>query len=564
MATTLAPTKLSTVPRDQVVPWTTIVVDIVAVAAVGVGLLLRLWLIFHLPTNSDMAVVGIIAQGGLQGHFTAFFSGQNYGGTAEAYLIAGAFFLFGQTGVVAEFVEAGLAALAAVLTWRIALRMVPRKLALLAGVLAWTTPAVAVRNSVRVFGFRGVTLACGLGLVLVAVRMLDGRQRIADFALLGGLAGIGWWSSPEIAYFAIPTALLVGAALLRSGGWRTWVTGGITALGAAFIGALPWVWANVESGLASLRKQPAAALPFSGRLSVFFRFALPMEVGLRRPDDGAWMLGSIAGPAFIVVMVVLIAALALCLARGGRTLAVAVGVLAFPILYAVSPASWAWQDGRYGGYIVPLLAIVVAVGCRESARWLGNRRGTTNLVMAGTVVIATVLAVAGLVGTVRQHESTYVKKWQNPDASTLSAIAKLRHAGVSAAYADYFVAYKLDFLSEGRLTVTTVGYDDDRSESINSAVHESAKQAWLFVPKNEASIDGTQFSAPTVIVGPDMVTQSEFIKKLDQLGDPYHVIDVGLLRAVIPQRSVTPYQARMPGVFLPWSGAGKANPSAHS
>jgi hypothetical protein len=228
---------------------------------------------------------------------------------------------------------------------------------------------------------------------------------------------------------------------------------------------------------------------------------------------------------------------------------VAVGVLAFPILYAISPASWAWQDGRYGGYVVPLLAIVVVVGCSESARWLGNRRATTDLVMAGTVVIAMALAVGGLAGIVRNDEAIYVKNWQNPDAPTLAAIAKLRDAGVSAAYADYFVAYKLDFLSEGGLKVTTVGYDDDRSESINSAVHESGKQAWLFVPENEASIDGTQFSAPTVIVGPDEVTQSQFTKRLDQLGDPYDVIDVGTLRAVIPKRPLTPYEARMPGAL---------------
>jgi hypothetical protein len=171
--------------RHQTTHGTDVVVGVVVVAGVTIGLFIRLWLIFHSPTSSDEGVAGLIAQGALHGHFTAFYWGQTYGGTAEPELIALAFLVFGQSGVVAELVVGALAGVAAILTWRVALRIVPSKIAQLAGVLAWAAPAVAIRDSIRVYGFRGVTLVCGIGLILLALRMLDGQGNIITFAGFG-------------------------------------------------------------------------------------------------------------------------------------------------------------------------------------------------------------------------------------------------------------------------------------------------------------------------------------------------------------------------------------------
>ena len=61
---------------DSLAWWMAIVL---IAAAVVVGLVLRLWLIFHSPLTSDEAVVGLVAQGMLHGHFTTFFWGQQTG-----------------------------------------------------------------------------------------------------------------------------------------------------------------------------------------------------------------------------------------------------------------------------------------------------------------------------------------------------------------------------------------------------------------------------------------------------------------------------------------------------
>ena len=193
---------------------------------------------------------------------------------------------------MAEIVELVLTAVATLLTWRIALRIVPPRIAVLTAALAWVAPAVAVRDSVRVYGFRGVTMVCGLLAILLVMRALEGRRDLVTFGCLGLAVGVGWWSSPEIAYYAVPVGVILALAVARSPHWREWVRPGCFTLGTAAAGALPWIWANVGSHLASIRTQPASPADFGSRFGIFFHYALPMETGFatrrrRRMDHAA-------------------------------------------------------------------------------------------------------------------------------------------------------------------------------------------------------------------------------------------------------------------------------------
>ena len=390
-------------------------------------------------------------------------------------------------------------------------------------------------------------MVCGLGLVLVALRLLDGQTGVADFVLLGLLAGVGWWSSPEIVYYVVPAMALLGAAVMRSRRDAKWRAGALITLGAAIMGSFPWLWSNVNSGLASLKTGPNASHGgFANHLTLFVHYTLPMLAGLRTADSGRWILNSpstrvFARILFAVVLAVVAALLLLCLRRGGRALAVVAGVLLFPILYAFSPYTWYWQDGRYASYLVPLLALAISVGSCQAVWLLKGPPVAESLVMSGVVIVALVLGVVGLRQVVHVESTSFVSRWGNPDSSTLVAIRKLEAGGVRTGYADYWVAYKLDFLSRGRLDISTGAHDTNRSASITRAVAQSASPAWLFVPGSEATIDGTQFSASLAIVGPDGVTEARFLARLHQLGIGYRVVDAQIVRAVIPDQPVSPY-----------------------
>lgn len=530
----------------------------VAVAACAVAAFIRAWLIFHSPSSSDEAIVGLIAQAGLHGHFQAFYSGQRYGGTAEPYLTSLAFIVFGQTAVVAELTVVALAAVSAVLVWRIVLRLVHEPtLAVLAGALVWSAPAVSVRDSIRAYGFRGVTDVCGLAAVLVALRIFDGHRGAAESVGLGLLVGIGWWSSPEIAYFAIPILLILLCAYVRSPRprLRTWGPTLGLAVGAFAVGSVPWTWANVSSGFGSLQTSgPGAIHPpvaLAGRFSIFFHHGLPMLLGVVQIDDGASLLGAAHDAVLVGGLLVLGGTLALCIVRGGPTLAIAVGVVAFPVLYAISPATWYWHDGRYANYLPPLMAIVLVCGLREAGRRLGIAR--TWPILGATVITVLVLlvSVSGIREAISANAAGFTPSWGNPDSPTSATVDELRAAGVTTGYADYWVAYKLDFLSRGALVITTAGHELDRSASIYATVIRSPHPAWLFVPRSEATREGTQFTNPLSAVGPNTLTERQFLATLHRLGVPYRIVDTGILRAVIPARKLTPHEAGLPGARRP-------------
>src|ERR1700722_1317062 len=389
-----------------------IAIALIVVAGL-VGLVLRSWLIFHTPITSDEAVVGLVAQGILHGHFTSFYWGQQYGGTAEPAVIALFFLIFGQHGWVETSTVGVLSALAAVLTWRVALRLVRDPiLALLAGALTWAAPEVVLQDSVKTWGFRGVALVCGLLVLLLGLRVLDGKRGLLNFAGLGLAAGVGWWSSPEIAYYAVPTLFILVIAFTSTPArrWRIWLPATLTTLVMLGLGAAPWLWTNSKSGFASLNTTPRpGATPrpgIGGRLSIFFHDQLPMSAGLRRVFDWDWLI-SLGGQwlrsiVLVVVMALIVTALLLCLARPGRTRCLGLGVILFPFMFVLSPASWYWQDGRYDCYLPPLLALVLAVGSHQGAdrlrRLRPRRRGRVDVTAAtpsaGVAILMMSAAVA--------------------------------------------------------------------------------------------------------------------------------------------------------------------------
>ena len=541
-----------------------VLVRIALAIAAGLGIACRLWFLFHEPIDSDEALVGIAAQGIAHGHLTVFFLGSFYGGV-EPYVTAVLFAIFGPSALALKATPALLSLIGAVLTWRIALRLVnERQIAALAGVLFWVAPLAAVWNSTVERGFRGVTMACGLAALLFALRCLDGRYGYLDLAGIGLSLGVGWWSSPEIVYFLVPTGLLlIGAVVVSPAGHRiaVWVPRFIAGLAAIGVGALPWLWVNVP-GFESLRAssfpggQVNANLGYGGRLETFFHHVLPMQMNLVAPESAADLFRH---PLQLAIQfgfeAVTIVALGLCLVKRGRGIAIAAGAVALPFLVALQPGTWYWQDGRYGVYVAPFLVLVLAIGCDEVSALLGRRRQRhrhrrarlSNLgsyLMCGVLVVSSLLTVISL----SQNSSWFdlgdhglLSNWRYPNAPTQHAIARLEAGNVRTAYADYWVAYDLDFLSNGRLAVTTVaGADTNRSQAINRTVEQSHRAAWIFVPRDQIEAGYQQFAGTTAIVGPASMTEVTFIGKLHALGISYRIIDAGLIQAVVPSRSLTP------------------------
>ncbi len=559
-----------------------IVPVLVVVVAALFGLVLRTWLLAHLVLFGDEAVVGLMSQAIVAGHPTTFYWGQHYGGV-EPYVVS-ALFKFSDGPLALNASAALLAGVATFLVAGIVKETTGNgRLAALAGALAWVWPYAAVWNSVREIGFRGATLCCGLVLVLCALKIHRGRSGPVSFVVLGVAAGLGWWASPEIVYFALPTAVLLVASwrrlfgdLDRPGGLQ--LAPVFLAVGGAVVGALPWIYTNARSDFASLRPGviPPATVDYGGRLSVFFHDVLPMQLGVRAVPGGNWVGGNRVGPVLYAVAVVLVLAalarIALVSVGAGRRaaplFAPALGVMAFPFLYSAFPTASAWVDGRYGVYLAPLIVVMMAAalagpalvpavvpdggglhspssysdGVPRSPR--GPRRrtvvGPLGLVGASLLVLAsgaTTAAAAHLGAGVPLNPAHLLSGWSDPDAPARQVVASMQAQHIDDAYGDYWTSYVLDFLAPGRVAVSPSPADFDRWPVLAARVAASPRPAWLFFAPGESAQAAQVFANPSP--GPGGYTQAAFEALLHAQGVPYRVVHLGVLDAVLPAGKVT-------------------------
>jgi hypothetical protein len=516
------------------------------VVAIGAGLAERLWLLFHVAINSDAAVAGMMAQRAFHDQQFVFTPEEVYGGV-EPYLEAPFVWIFGPSSASLQVAPMILAAAAAVLTWRIVRRLVGPGSAALAGAMVWVFPAIDVGDASTLdLEFRGVTLTCGLACLLLAMELLDDqRWSTSRWMLLGAFAGVGWWSSVEFLYFALPLALMLIGVLVVATDIRHRVLAPALALLAFGVGALPWLVANVRSHWASIHPNnfPGASSSllsgFDLRLKVFFEFTLPMQLNMRETTSGRWYLGA-AGPvvAALAYAVIVVAILG-CLARRGRWAAIGLAGVAIPFVFASSPATWFWQDGRYGIFVWPLLVVVLVGGFGEIARRL-PLVSTLNVAAPAVLILLAAFSFASFStlgpsifnGT---PTTSFLGGWGNPDQSALQAIANLEARHETRGYADYWVAMRLDYLSAGRLVIdpSGLGGDPDVWPDIDATVRGTSRPVWIFVRPSAA----IQWSGTA---GPDGESLPTFLAALTQFKIHYRLWTDGQFTIVSARQEVLP------------------------
>jgi hypothetical protein len=553
--------------------------------AVVYGVLLHVWLLVHLPIWGDEAIVGIMARAIDSGHFSAFYWGQHYGGL-EPYLVAVGLKVGGGGEPALNATPALLAAMAAVLVAGITLAAgKSRIVALAAGATVWVWPYVVIWQSVREGGFRFATLCCGLTAVLCCILAFQRRAGSLAWLVLGLVLGLGWWASPEIAYFALPCLVLL------AGWWRVTsvasdpgaavppsrlVPLSLTLCGAA-LGSLPWWYANARTGFASLKSNAFPAnggVTYGTKLSVFFHDMLPMQLGLRAVLSGTWLGGPVVGQTLYFLMLVLVSgatarAVWAFVRDSGRLVpvALAAGVLCYPFLYAAAPGTGYWNDGRYGIYLPALIVALCGsvlsqeafsfssfslgsghsrgeADTRRRARHRRSRharfrsgRSAAPAFAAFGVVGALCLTVAGAHAAGIPASPAFFAGWRSGDAPMQQAVDAMRAHHIEDAYGDYWTAYDLDFLSGGHPLVSpNPSLDVSRSASIAAGVASSSDPAWLFFAPGKTTQAATDFLNPQP--GPGPYTEQTFEQHLQQLGISYEVVHLGILDAVVPSRKL--------------------------
>ncbi len=381
--------------------------------------------------NSDEAIVGLMALRLLRHHrITAFYWGQAYGGSLEAMLVAPFVALFGTTRLALRFASVLLELGGALLVWRIARHLFDRRTALWAGIIALWFPLALVYFGTQERGFYPLTVVLGLTTVLMAVDIDENATRRRHWLALGLAAGIGWWVSPNILYYAIPA----GVWLAMRGHWRE-LRNVAVAAGAFAAGASVWIVANVHSGLASGHVPNwAGHSTYWSRFRFFWGTGVPFALGLRRPWGGQWYWNPTIGRLTYAVALI---AIAWAIRRALKRPSIDIMLLVVaPFVFAYFPSTWLLSEGRYLYFIASVVPFLLC-------RMLVNRWGGAFVI--GLVAIG-VLAFA----------SDYHRLDVPISADIAPMTHALEHDGYHTAIANYWIAYRMTYQSSEHMVASPV------------------------------------------------------------------------------------------------------------
>ena len=529
------------------------------VLLVLLGAFIRIWALGREPINSDEAVVGLMAREILHGHFSAFYWGQSYGG-GEPYVVALLFLVFGQSGFTLTLTPVLLDAVSVLLVVFLGRRLFSLRVGVTAGLLFWLWPEVYIWQSTLEYGFRWVALICSLSVALLSLRLLsrDSSRPHLDWAALGLFAGIGWWSTPEIVYYVLPSALMLGYHVLRKR-LRFGPVDAVVAVGALLLGALPWIWANVRSNFQSLRPGVEPDPRFLSHMKALVVHALPILLGLQlpvpAPNSVRWFDGANVGELLLVVVVAAGAFWLAVLLLSRRASWLVLFTVLFPFLYAASPFTWYWSDDRYAVFLAPIVALLVASSAEAVVQWLAERTARRALFFAPAVLVLCLgMSLTGWAMDNRAPwvpsrasgsvASTWTSWTSNPNEYVTRLSGQLLAAGQHDLYAGYWVSYVLDFSSGGAITASDARYA--RYLPYLQQVSSNPRSGWLFVDPRRRGyvaqlIGSSDFLDPGCAAGNDTCLDArEFKIYLADHKISSRTIAIGDFVVVLPAHPVDP------------------------
>jgi hypothetical protein len=435
-------------------------------AVLLIGLALRLWILTSkLGTmDSDEALTGLMARHLWNGEFRAFMWRFNYQGTISTYPVALSLKLFGDTQFALELPFLLMSAATTAVIWRVGTRFLTATQAVVAALIFWVWPAVFVWIGVKGLIFYAPTMLLGMSMILCAQRAVEDRTRWLDWAGAGLFAGLAWWTSPNVSYFLAP----VGLWLLVFHWRKLWPPRCLVAVPCAILGALPWIWNDMEYGFDSLKVDPGLAHgSYLDHLKYFFTHAFPVALDLRGSFDGRWIGGSVSGGLGKVLYALLLVGLAIGVVLGLRKKSVAaIGVLTTPFVFALVPFASTPQtqwvgNARYFYWFTPFVALTLAALARRIA---------STAVLAGFVAVTTVWGFSRL-------EAYDYRIGVSPPLGNV--IKVLERDGRTTAFASFWISGRLTFESSERITAvaTDIG---PTSQELEDKVRHSKLPAYVF------------------------------------------------------------------------------------
>jgi 4-amino-4-deoxy-L-arabinose transferase-like glycosyltransferase len=347
------------------------------------------------------------------------------------------FFLSGPGYVALRVVPVLLSVVAALLVWRVGRRTIGDPAGGVAAALLWLWfPENLVHLTHQYDFYASDIVYCAL-ILLLCLRVVERPDRLR-VGLLGLTLGLAFWQTVQIVPVALPAIIWTAWKQPRSLR-HAWI-----AAVLAVVGALPWIVWNLRHDWGSLMVR-ATRHEYVHSLRIFVSPLLPMTLGLRTPLTGQLLVPSkiLVSLAYLVVVLLFVYA-AVRARRANRSLLYAVAA-AFPLIWALSRrVSFLTATPRFLIVLTPVLAVLAAQG--------GRRIGAALALAAAAFAISVVS-----LNRMNADASAFHPRGLPVTPRNLGPlVAGLGRLQLDHVYADYWIAYRLDFDSHEHIVASEI------------------------------------------------------------------------------------------------------------
>jgi len=523
----------------------------------------RLLLLFssNAGIESDEAIVGLMAKHISEGKsFPIFYYGQPYMGSLEAILVAPLFFLFGVNNYCLKIVPFLFSLGHVVLTYLIGTRLRNISTGRMAALYAALAPSSLIIWSLKARGGFIETIFLGSLALLISLEIFKPKAtKFKNFAYLGLVLGLGWWTNNQIIFFIAPIGLSLIYLFLKE---RAYTLKEVVSI--FFIGVSSFILGGLPFWIYNLNEKPkwkSFELLFgqtagNSSLTYFYDYwatALPIILGAKKfwSDSETY---SYACFAIYLLFFVLFALGYRNRERGTRISAIPFYVFLFttPVIFSLSSFGWLSRAPRY---LLPLYSVLpVLIGYHLSL--ISN----SILKRIGLGLFALIfthnLASNYLDGEIADEGQPMVYQGGRVSSDHTELYSWLRANGCSHIHTNYWIGYRTALETKEEITFTRFGtprslrlpdYEKDEESRPNSCgltlvlaeAEVNGVKNWLKAEgkifkeakaSNYTIIYGIEYEyfkgpkleikmTPRVFIPPDNSTLSELTKNTSSLFD---------------------------------------------
>lgn len=456
---------------------------LLAIFALLLAAALKAWLILSeaMPFNADEAIVALMARHIRQGARPIFFYGQAYMGSLDAFLVAGAFSLWGEKVWVIRLVQSALYLGVLLVVMRLGKHLFGASQVgvLAAFLLAIPSVNVSLYTTVSLGGY-GEALLIGHLILLFSVQAGErwkaafvekttkmrrnnlAWREVAMAGWIGFLMGVGLWAFGLSLVYSLPAALYLLIRMRHAPfPWRQKGLWGGSLVVGAVAGAAPWWiyalqhgWQDLigellGSAIAGVEVQQTLAR-VGTRLFGVLVLGTTVTLGLRPPWAATWLALPLAPVA--LAFWIWVAGFIWGTLRRNHPLRLEQGALlgvgGCVLLGLLLTPFGADPSGRY---FLPLASLLALFG----AAMVWQVRQRWGQVAYALILIPMLYHLVGTLQCARRMPPGITTQFYAPsqiDHRTMGRLIEfLEREGERWGYTNYWVAYPLAFLSEERL-----------------------------------------------------------------------------------------------------------------